>query len=99
MFCSRCGARVEESARYCQLCGQEVEPLSPSGPILPPAVIASASGPLPYAGFWVRFAAYLIDGVVLGVPFFFVVIGMMFRFRGLRLMAGGGPFDRPGLPF
>jgi uncharacterized RDD family membrane protein YckC len=28
----------------------------------------------PYAGFWARFAAYLIDGLILGIPFIFVVM-------------------------
>jgi uncharacterized RDD family membrane protein YckC len=54
---------------------------------------------MPYAGFWVRFVAYLIDGIVLGIPFFFVVIGLIFRFRRFRLVAGSGPFGPPDAPF
>jgi uncharacterized RDD family membrane protein YckC len=37
-------------------------------------VSARASAPQPYAGFWQRFAAYLIDGLILGIPFGFVVL-------------------------
>jgi uncharacterized RDD family membrane protein YckC len=88
MFCSRCGLRVEESARYCQACGQEI---GVSGMLPPTAVSAPVSAPLSYAGFWVRFAAYLIDGVVLGIPFFLVAMVMIFRFRRFRVMAGTGP--------
>ena len=88
MFCSRCGLRIEEGNRYCQACGQEV---GASGTLPPTAVSAPVSAPPPYAGFWVRFAAYLIDGVILGIPFFLVAMILIFRFRRFRVMAGTGP--------
>jgi len=80
MFCSRCGLRVEEGKRYCQACGQEVGAAMAPAPVaasaLPPPVAASAQAfaPLPYAGFWERFAAYSIDGLILGIPIVFVVL-------------------------
>ncbi|HYL83644.1 MAG TPA: RDD family protein [Candidatus Angelobacter sp.] len=80
MFCSRCGLRVEEGNRFCQGCGQEVGAAVAAAPVaasaLPPPYGGSAqvSAALPYAGFWERFAAYLIDGLILGIPFGIVVL-------------------------
>ncbi len=96
MFCSRCGLRVEEGTRYCQTCGQEV---GGSGALPPTPVGTPVSGPLPYAGFWVRFVAYLIDGVILGIPFFLVVMVLIFMFGGLRLLARRGPVGPPDAAF
>jgi uncharacterized RDD family membrane protein YckC len=47
---------------------------------------APASAPLPYAGFWIRFVASLIDGLILGIPFMLVVIVLMFFLGGFGLM-------------
>jgi len=82
MFCSKCGIRVAEGNRFCQVCGQEVGATAPSAAapaaasLLPPPVGGSAqvSAPLPYAGFWVRLVAYLIDGLILAIPTGFVVL-------------------------
>jgi uncharacterized RDD family membrane protein YckC len=94
MFCSRCGLRVEEGNQFCQSCGQEVGaavavavgPAAASP--LPPPVTArvQVSAPLPYAGFWERFAAYLIDGLILGIPFWLVVVAVIFMFGGFGMM-------------
>lgn len=95
MFCSRCGLRVEEGNQFCQACGQQVgaavaavaaPPLAAS--TLPPPVATSApvSAPLPYAGFWERFAAYLIDGLILGIPFWIVVGVVISMFGGLGVI-------------
>ena len=96
MFCSRCGQQVEGGARYCQACGQEV---GPSGTPPPTQVGAPVSAPLLYAGFWVRFVAFLIDGVILGIPFFLVAIGVIFRFGRFGLLARRGRFDPPDAAF
>jgi uncharacterized RDD family membrane protein YckC len=96
MFCPRCGLRVEEGTRFCQACGQEIGSLGPSPAV---QVNAPVSAPLPYAGFWVRFVAYLIDGVILGIPFFFVVMVLVFLFGGLRLLARRGPVGPPDAAF
>ncbi|MHC4055888.1 RDD family protein, partial [Bradyrhizobium sp. 25ACV] len=42
--------------------------------------------PLPYSGFWARFAAYLIDGLILGVPFAITFAVLIFMFGGLGVM-------------
>ena len=92
MFCTRCGLRVEEGVRFCSSCGQEVGALAPAEPVAmtePPSsmpVNAPVSVLLPYAGFWLRFVALLIDGLILGIPFMFVVIVAMFLLGGFGLM-------------
>ena len=96
MFCSRCGLRVEEGTRYCQTCGQEV---GASGSLLPTPVGTQSSAPLPYAGFWLRFVAYLIDHVILGIPFFLIVMVLIFLLGGLRLLARRGPVRPPDAAF
>jgi uncharacterized RDD family membrane protein YckC len=104
MFCSRCGIRVEEGNRFCQACGQEAGAAVTAAPAaataFPPPIAASArvSAVLPYGGFWERFAAYLIDGLVLGIPFWLAVIAVIFMSGGLgiilhRFPAGSQPMD------
>jgi len=101
MFCTRCGLTVPEGNRFCQGCGQEVAVAAPAAPdvvnVLPVPVgmSASAFAPLPYAGFWVRLVAYLIDGVILGIPFGIVVIILVFLFGGFGLLMHRNPVD-PG---
>ncbi len=70
--------------RFCQTCGQEI---GSSEPPSATQVSAPISAPLPYAGFWIRFVAYLIDGVVLGIPFFLIVVALVFLFGGFSLLA------------
>jgi uncharacterized RDD family membrane protein YckC len=90
MFCSRCGLKVEEGARYCQACGQEIVSLAPPAPI----ATQSPSMPVPiYAGFWLRLVAYFIDGVILGVPFGLLVLILIFFLGGFGLMMHRNPID------
>jgi uncharacterized RDD family membrane protein YckC len=99
MFCSRCGIRVEEGNRFCQACGQEVSTAVTATPAaasaLPPPVVVSApvSTPQPYAGFWERFAAYLIDGLILAIPFWLVVGAFVLLSGGLGIMIHRIPVD------
>jgi uncharacterized RDD family membrane protein YckC len=92
MFCSRCGIRVVEGNRFCQVCGQEVgaavTAAAAVASALPPPIAGTAqvSAPLPYAGFWVRFVASFIDGLILGIPFWLVVMVLIFMFGGFGMM-------------
>lgn len=77
MFCSRCGLTVKEGIRFCQGCGQEID-----GP-----ATGAATSPAPaYAGFWVRFAASCIDGLILGIPVLFLAMAFLFLLGGFGLM-------------
>jgi uncharacterized RDD family membrane protein YckC len=107
MFCSRCGVQVQEGNQFCQVCGQEVgvaasaaHAAAVSAPPPPVAASAPVSAPLPYAGFWERVAAYLIDGLILGIPFGIVVIVLIFLFGGFGMMMRQSPEDpRTALAF
>jgi|SRR5579872_728745 len=92
MFCSRCGLRVEEGVRYCTACGQEV-----GAPVTPPQIPASVpvAAPVRYAGFWLRFVAHLIDAIVLGIPFFLIVMIPIFLLGGLHFLARRGAYAPP----
>ena len=74
MFCSACGSEIAETSRFCPTCGKAV---------------ATATATRPYAGFWVRLAAYLIDGLITGIPvgilFFLAVAGGLATFPFVNL--------------
>jgi uncharacterized RDD family membrane protein YckC len=85
VYCSKCGSEISSATAFCPTCGQVVTVLastaaSPSamtiGPIPPtPMALASAGyGGVAYAGFWLRFVAYIIDGVVSGLAFLLLLI-------------------------
>jgi len=77
MFCSKCGTNVTDGAAFCSACGQPASPVTPVGtaparttPGLPPAYAAPAHAITatladPYAGFWLRVVAHLIDNLLL----------------------------------
>ena len=78
MFCSRCGATVAEGATHCPACGQPTAGMATIPSAGSPAVAVSGSAPyagyatsapISYAGFWLRFVAYLIDVVVIWIVF------------------------------
>ncbi len=61
MYCGNCGASNAETTKFCVKCGAEMPAPGSAAAGAP----ATASGPLPYAGFWRRFAAYVIDYFVI----------------------------------
>ena len=75
IFCSQCGSSNNANARFCQKCGASIvagvaaiTPVSgtmvSSGPAA--AVMAVAPGQQ-YGGFWIRFLAVIVDGIILRV--------------------------------
>jgi uncharacterized RDD family membrane protein YckC len=54
MFCPTCGQESLEQTNFCQSCGHPLHPEAQN------RLISIA----PYAGFWRRFAAYLLDGII-----------------------------------
>jgi len=104
MFCSKCGASIADGTIFCTSCGQlaagppSVAATPPAQPAWQPAGAAPAArAPATYAGFWLRFVAIIIDGIVLGVvlgiPFGIVMTAMGVSFIGVsRPEQMAGPF-------
>lgn len=83
MFCSNCGAAQVEGATFCTQCGKPlvvaVPPASTSYSGTPTSVTGAAYPPqLFYAGFWLRFVAYLIDSVILGIVYVVLIVVVIF---------------------
>jgi uncharacterized RDD family membrane protein YckC len=109
MYCSKCGTQLIEGTAFCSGCGQPVSgpPVAPSAYSAPAMATAPAGGipayasapamavpfPSPYAGFWLRVVAHIVDSlivvVVFGILFLlglaFVGIGSLREmFRGME---------------
>ena len=76
MYCTKCGAGLAQGAVFCSVCGQTTGgPTTVAGVPVVSAGGAWTAGPvLPYAGFWLRFVAYIIDGFVLGAGFIAIIV-------------------------
>lgn len=66
MFCSRCGAQVDDQAAFCDRCGAALQGTPPGMPPAPAWGAPAFPAAVRYAGFWRRFAAALIDGLIFG---------------------------------
>lgn len=78
MFCTKCGSEVSSGVRFCGKCGNATEaqgvgmPNGNSVQAVPGAIPIAPHPTVRYAGFWVRFAAAFIDGIITNVLCFFV---------------------------
>ena len=61
MFCPNCGKQNDDIAVFCQACGVGLQAKTAPAP----AAAVTTTGP--YAGFWVRFVAFLIDACILAL--------------------------------
>ena len=69
MFCSRCGTAVAEGAAFCSTCGASMAGTGIIAPVpAPGGARPTASPAVHYAGFWLRFVALIIDGLILAIP-------------------------------
>ena len=81
MFCPKCRQQIVGSGRFCPSCGAQLPPSPGAAPAAPPT--AAAVGV--YAGFWKRFAAFILDYTIV------VVLAMMAgAVIGLVYGAGAG---------
>src|SRR2546427_2312250 len=76
VYCTKCGAGLAQGAVFCSVCRQTTGgPPTVAGVPVVSAGGAWPAGPvLPYAGFWLRFVAYIIDGFVLGAGFIAIIV-------------------------
>jgi uncharacterized RDD family membrane protein YckC len=75
VFCPTCGQENAAGARTCITCGADLSRFSD-------LVDATVGLNKEYAGFWLRFAASIIDGILVGVVFWvvFIIIGIDFQY-------------------
>ncbi|MGH9675496.1 MAG: RDD family protein [Candidatus Acidiferrum sp.] len=86
MFCSKCGNNMADNAVFCSNCGQATyAAATPSAAVMLPAAAPVATAapyvylpPVQYAGFWLRFVAYIIDGLIMGVCFVAIAVALLF---------------------
>ena len=76
MYCTKCGSINLDDAKFCAACGQAIG-IAIEG--------ASATVDIVYAGFWQRFAALFIDGLIMGVAIMLVSFALIGS-----IAAGGG---------
>jgi len=78
MFCTHCGAQVDTSKSFCANCGKSLGGASPAAAVshLPP----------PYAGFWRRAGAWVLDYIAIVV--IMVVVAMPLSLAGNTQQAG-----------
>lgn len=87
MYCTRCGASIGEDVAFCPACGSPVVPATGAAPVV------SAPVRTAYAGFWLRFVAWIIDMLILSAVFLIILMPLVFTiFRG---MPYGGPMGWP----
>jgi uncharacterized RDD family membrane protein YckC len=108
MYCSRCGTAQADNAAFCGTCGQPLgaalRPAAASAvPVAaaptPPVMVATPMGipaaHSPYAGFWLRFVAYVIDSLMITLVCG-VVILIIVAVIGVGTLRGSSePFDQP----
>ncbi len=77
MFCPDCGQDNPGEARFCGVCGAALEGSSLAEPVGMETAVAVVG----YAGFWIRFAAWIIDWVI--VWFGIGALSALTRFGGV----------------
>lgn len=73
MFCTKCGTVNADQARFCSGCGSSLSPVSAAQAPAAPAPVYSQARPVQYAGFWRRFVAMIVDGLVF-TPLLLIVV-------------------------
>jgi uncharacterized RDD family membrane protein YckC len=83
VYCSKCGSEISPTTAFCSTCGQAISSVVPALPCLSPVVPGPFApivpsgmtyGDVEYAGFWLRFVAYIIDGIVSCIAFVILLI-------------------------
>src|SRR5690349_11658787 len=77
MYCSNCGTELQPNQAACAKCGTRV-PLMRGAQ---PAAAVARPADVPYADFWVRLGAFVIDSILLTV--IWVLVPLAIRMAGL----------------
>jgi uncharacterized RDD family membrane protein YckC len=90
MYCQKCGAQNDDQAAFCDKCGTALQKASRATA----TGVAAFPAAVQHAGFWKRFAASLIDGLIIGaIQFVLTAVGVIDN-SGLRAGPGHEEFDR-----
>jgi uncharacterized RDD family membrane protein YckC len=87
-FCTRCGTPLPAGSPFCTKCGAQ-QPVTQQAQPFQPAI--GYAPQVRYAGFWLRFFAFVIDQVILGVAITPFTWGMV----GSAMVMRGDPGDMP----
>jgi uncharacterized RDD family membrane protein YckC len=100
VYCTRCGGVVTDGVAFCTTCGQAVPG---AGGVVARTQVGGTVTTYPapagtqYSGFWIRFAAYLIDGLIMsaGILVLFIpstaALGLSSAMSGMRWDRGMEP--------
>ena len=94
-FCHSCGSSLEAADRFCPQCGAAIRGTGTSeSSAVPPTEKAVPGGEMKYRGVGIRFAAQIVDGIIILI--FYFVIGYITAsiFGGLK----EGGFELHGGP-
>ncbi len=94
MFCSKCGTTVPEAAAVCPSCGQPTGAVP--GTVYAGAAVVAAPRVV-YAGFWLRFVAWILDRLIVGVVTR-VLLFPLFGLSTLRMLMRGHPEPEDFVP-
>jgi uncharacterized RDD family membrane protein YckC len=89
-FCQKCGAPAESAspAAYAAQPGTS-GPVYAAAPAAGGAAIAAAvpaARRTPYAGFWLRFVAYIVDGLIIQIPLSIIFWILFLAFGGINML-------------
>lgn len=84
MYCRHCSKKIPEGGKFCRHCGNRLVGSREEAPMVDEMVESSTK--LEYAGFWIRFGAYIID--LLGMWGIAFAVGLV-----LSLMFGESVLD------
>jgi uncharacterized RDD family membrane protein YckC len=106
VFCTKCGSALTADSAFCPTCGAALMRPALASPgavaVSVPANVgvagfSAASGGVIYAGFWLRFVAYLIDNLLMSVGLGLIFIplaiatGALAHFQAIAMSRGGQP--------
>jgi len=75
MYCPSCGEQIKPASEFCTQCGYEI-----SNNVVLPGNLQQSDRlhAIEYAGFWKRFAAYIIDFIIIGFVVTIIAFGVGF---------------------
>jgi uncharacterized RDD family membrane protein YckC len=86
-ICTSCGVRPLNSNKHCQSCGAETKPQQEMC-VQCNTLLTHSAKTERYSGFWLRFFAAFIDGIIITIPMMIIGIILFFVVMGEAMMYG-----------